>query len=52
MSILRRIGYVVLVLVILFVARVTWEVWQFTQPPYACQQLGGSWSFLNGWSCL
>jgi hypothetical protein len=51
MSVVRIVVYVVLVLVILVLLRITWEVFQYTQPPYACQEFGGSWSFLDGWSC-
>lgn len=39
------------VLAVLVLARVTWEVWQYGSEPAACQQWGGSWSFLDGWSC-
>lgn len=51
MGTVKAIVCVVLVLVILVLCRVTWEAWQFTQPPYACQVIGGSWSLLDGWSC-
>lgn len=52
MHIVRIVLYVVLGAAILFGARIAWEVWQFSSPPYACQVLGGSYSLLNGWSCL
>ena len=51
-----KIGRVIITVVVcafLFVLlRITWNAWEFTQPPAACQVYGGNWSFLDGWSCL